>query len=62
VSSDIARLPLVSSRSLPFHLAVPWQRCVKWFYNNLQACWDCQTQRKSHKTTRIVGWNFALCP
>jgi len=29
---------------------------VKWFYNNLQRRGDCQTQRKSYKTTHFVGW------
>jgi hypothetical protein len=26
------------------------------FYNNIQQRGDCQTTRKPHKTTRIVGW------
>src|ERR1700687_5284371 len=29
---------------------------VDWFYNNLQGRGDCQTTRKSYKTTRIAGW------
>jgi hypothetical protein len=31
------------------------QRCVSRFYNDLQDARDRQTQRKSYKTTRIVG-------
>jgi len=26
------------------------------FFNNIQQRGDCQTTRKPHKTTRIVGW------
>jgi hypothetical protein len=34
------------------------QRCVSSFYNDLQDARDCQMQRKSYKTTRIVGWKI----
>jgi hypothetical protein len=38
---------------------------VKWFYNNSEQREDCQTQRKSKKTIKFVGWKNRiprLCP
>ena len=37
---------------------LPIQRCGYRFYNNLEQRGDCQTPRKSHKDTRIVGWKI----
>jgi len=38
------------------HRPRPYQRSVDWFYNNLQDRGDCQTTRKSCKTSHFVGW------
>src|SRR4029077_16797621 len=35
---------------------LPWTFCLDWFYNNLQDRGDCQTTRKSCKTSHFVGW------
>src|SRR5207245_3254812 len=57
--------PLVPDCSLPFpplpscvrnYPKVPCQRSVVRSYNNLQARGDCQTPRKSYKTSHSVGW------
>jgi hypothetical protein len=38
------------------HRPRPYQSSVVRFYNNLQDRGDCQTTRKSHKTSHFVGW------
>ncbi len=38
------------------HRPRPYQGSVVRFYNNLQDRGDCQTTRKSHKTSHFVGW------
>src|SRR5580704_751836 len=38
------------------HRPRPYQGSVVRFYNNLQDRGDCQTTRKSYKTSHIVGW------
>jgi hypothetical protein len=38
------------------HRPRPYQSSVVMFYNNLQDRGDCQTTRKSHKTSHFVGW------
>src|SRR6266581_6524868 len=39
---------------------LPWQSSCIWFYNNLEERGDCQTTRKSYKTShsvgQVVGW------
>ena len=46
------------SIALPCNLnpRVPCQRCSVRFYNNLQDRGDCQSSRKSYKTSIFVGW------
>lgn len=34
----------------------PYQRSEHWFYNSSQRRGDCQTTRKTYKTTEFVGW------
>src|SRR5258708_29465024 len=38
------------------HRPRPYQSSVVRFYNNLQDRGDCQTTRKSYKTSYVVGW------
>ena len=38
------------------HQPHPYQSSVVRFYNNLKDRGDCQTTRKSQKTSHIVGW------
>lgn len=38
------------------HRPFPCQSCDIKFYNDLQTRGDCQTTRKSHKTSNAVGW------
>ena len=35
---------------------LPCESDTIWFYNNLQDRGDCQSSRKSYKTSETVGW------